>query len=143
MAYLTRILLQSADAVLVPGGFGDRGVEGKIIAAKYARENNIPYLGICLGMQTAVIEYARSILGLENANSTEFDPNTKSPCVIFMPEVVSKLSLFLLPFPVIVYVLLIILRQLLQGSKTHMGGTMRLGSRRTYFHVADSKASQL
>lgn len=90
MAYLTRILLQCADAVLVPGGFGDRGVEGKIIAAKYARENNIPYLGICLGMQTAVIEYARSILGLENANSTEFDPKTKSPCVIFMPEVVSK-----------------------------------------------------
>lgn len=72
---------------MVPGGFGDRGVEGKIIAAKYARENNIPYLGICLGMQIAVIEYARSILGLKKANSTEFDPNTKSPCVIFMPEV--------------------------------------------------------
>ncbi|XP_071702533.1 uncharacterized protein [Rutidosis leptorrhynchoides] len=107
--------LKSADGVLVPGGFGDRGVEGKIIAAKYARENNIPYLGICLGMQTAVIEYARSILGLENANSTEFDPNTKNPCVIFMPE----------------------------GSKTHMGGTMRLGSRRTYFQVSGSKASQL
>lgn len=62
-------------------------MEGKIIAAKYARENNVPYLGICLGMQTAVIEYARSILGLEKANSTEFDPNTKTPCVIFMPEV--------------------------------------------------------
>ncbi|KAI7747564.1 hypothetical protein M8C21_030006 [Ambrosia artemisiifolia] len=107
--------LTSADAVLVPGGFGDRGVEGKIIAAKYARENNIPYLGICLGMQTAVIEYARSVLGLEDANSTEFDPNTKNPCVIFMPE----------------------------GSKTHMGGTMRLGSRRTYFQVTDSKALQL
>lgn len=107
--------LKSADAVLVPGGFGDRGVEGKIIAAKYARENNIPYLGICLGMQTAVIEYSRSVLGLQNANSTEFDPNTQNPCVIFMPE----------------------------GSKTHMGGTMRLGSRRTYFQVADCKASQL
>ncbi|XP_076957134.1 uncharacterized protein LOC143632520 [Bidens hawaiensis] len=107
--------LKSADGVLVPGGFGDRGVEGKIIAAKYARENNVPYLGICLGMQTAVIEYARSVLGLEFANSTEFDQNTKNPCVIFMPE----------------------------GSKTHMGGTMRLGSRRTYFQVANSKASQL
>lgn len=107
--------LKSADAVLVPGGFGDRGVEGKIIAAKYARENNIPYLGICLGMQTAVIEYARSVVGLQNANSTEFNPKTQNPCVIFMPE----------------------------GSKTHMGGTMRLGSRRTYFQVADCKASQL
>ncbi|CAN4078546.1 unnamed protein product [Withania somnifera] len=80
-------LLKGADAVLVPGGFGDRGVEGKILAAKYARENKIPFLGICLGMQIAVIEYARSILGLQDANSTEFDPNTQNPCVIFMPEV--------------------------------------------------------
>lgn len=62
-------------------------MEGKILAAKYARENRIPYLGICLGMQIAVIEYARSILGLQDANSTEFDPNTPNPCVIFMPEV--------------------------------------------------------
>ncbi|GJV68263.1 CTP synthase-like protein [Tanacetum coccineum] len=107
--------LKAADAILVPGGFGDRGVEGKIIAAKYARENNIPYLGICLGMQIAVIEYARSILGLKKANSTEFDPNTKSPCVIFMPE----------------------------GSKTHMGGTMLLGSRRTYFLATECKSAQL
>ncbi|KAI3798394.1 hypothetical protein L1987_33669 [Smallanthus sonchifolius] len=107
--------LKAADAVVVPGGFGDRGVEGKILAAKYARENKIPYLGICLGMQIAVIEYARSVLGLKNANSTEFDLNTKNPCVIFMPE----------------------------GSKTHMGGTMRLGSRRTYFHVTDCKSAQL
>ncbi|XP_023768950.1 uncharacterized protein LOC111917501 isoform X1 [Lactuca sativa] len=107
--------LKAADAVVVPGGFGDRGVEGKIIAAKYARENKIPYLGICLGMQIAVIEYARSVLGLQNANSTEFDPETKNPCVIFMPE----------------------------GSKTHMGGTMRLGSRKTYFHVPDCKSAQL
>nr|GMC95816.1 CTP synthase-like isoform X1 [Ipomoea batatas] len=76
-----------ADAVLVPGGFGDRGVEGKILAAKYARRNRIPYLGICLGMQIAVIEFARSVLGLKDANSTEFDPNTPNPCVIFMPEV--------------------------------------------------------
>ncbi|CAN4078547.1 unnamed protein product [Withania somnifera] len=108
-------LLKGADAVLVPGGFGDRGVEGKILAAKYARENKIPFLGICLGMQIAVIEYARSILGLQDANSTEFDPNTQNPCVIFMPE----------------------------GSKTHMGGTMRLGSRRTYFQVKDSKSAKL
>ncbi|KAF3637546.1 CTP synthase 2 [Capsicum annuum] len=108
-------LLKGADAILVPGGFGDRGVEGKILAAKYARENRIPFLGICLGMQIAVIDYARSILGLQHANSTEFDPNTQNPCVIFMPE----------------------------GSKTHMGGTMRLGSRRTYFQVKDSKSAKL
>lgn len=84
---LTSLDLQGADGVLVPGGFGDRGVQGKILAAKYARENNVPYLGICLGMQIAVIEYARSVLGLRDANSTEFDVNTKNPCVIFMPEV--------------------------------------------------------
>ncbi|GMP71242.1 hypothetical protein CsSME_00029733 [Camellia sinensis var. sinensis] len=108
-------LLKGADGVLVPGGFGDRGVQGKIIAAKYARENKIPFLGICLGMQIAVIEFTRSVLGLQDANSTEFDPNTSNPCVIFMPE----------------------------GSKTHMGGTMRLGSRRTYFQVADCLSAKL
>lgn len=108
-------LLKGADGVLVPGGFGDRGVQGKILAAKYARENKVPYLGICLGMQIAVIEFARSVLNLHDANSTEFDPDTKTPCVIFMPE----------------------------GSKTHMGGTMRLGSRRTYFKVADCKSAKL
>ncbi|CAL5197303.1 unnamed protein product [Lathyrus oleraceus] len=108
-------LLKGADGILVPGGFGDRGVQGKIIAAKYARENRIPYLGICLGMQVAVIEFARSVLGLKDANSTEIDPNTKSPCVIFMPE----------------------------GSKTHMGGTMRLGSRRTYFQTKLCKSAKL
>ncbi|KAK3023741.1 hypothetical protein RJ639_044406, partial [Escallonia herrerae] len=107
--------LRGADAVLVPGGFGDRGVEGKIIAANYARQNKIPYLGICLGMQIAVIEFARSVLGMQDANSTEFDPYTQNPCVIFMPE----------------------------GSKTHMGGTMRLGSRRTYFQVSDCKSAKL
>ncbi|KAJ8440380.1 hypothetical protein Cgig2_012816 [Carnegiea gigantea] len=79
-------LLKGADGVLVPGGFGDRGVQGKILAAKYARENKVPYLGICLGMQTAVLEFARSVLGFQDANSTEFDPETKSPFVIFMPE---------------------------------------------------------
>ncbi|XVE53412.1 hypothetical protein DITRI_Ditri03aG0000900 [Diplodiscus trichospermus] len=107
--------LKGADGILVPGGFGDRGVQGKILAAKYARENEVPFLGICLGMQIAVIEYALSILGLHDANSTEFDPKTTNPCVIFMPE----------------------------GSKTHMGGTMRLGSRRTYFKVLDCKSAKL
>uniref|UniRef100_A0A0D3ERY9 CTP synthase n=1 Tax=Oryza barthii TaxID=65489 RepID=A0A0D3ERY9_9ORYZ len=80
-------LLKGAEGILVPGGFGDRGVQGKILAAKYARENNVPYLGICLGMQIAVIDFARSIMKLPGANSTEFDPDTMSPCVIFMPEV--------------------------------------------------------
>ncbi|XVF77750.1 hypothetical protein PTKIN_Ptkin14bG0072000 [Pterospermum kingtungense] len=108
-------LMQGADGILVPGGFGDRGVQGKILAAKYARERKVPFLGICLGMQIAVIEFARSVLGLHDANSMEFDPETTNPCVIFMPE----------------------------GSKTHMGGTMRLGSRRTYFKVPDCKSAQL
>ena len=62
-------------------------MQGKILAAKYARENRIPYLGICLGMQISVIEFARSVLGLKDANSTEFDPQTKNPYVVFMPEV--------------------------------------------------------
>ncbi|KAH9676853.1 CTP synthase [Citrus sinensis] len=108
-------LLKGADGVLVPGGFGDRGVQGKILAAKYARENKVPFLGICLGMQIAVIEFARSVLGMCDTNSTEFDPETSHPCVVFMPE----------------------------GSKTHMGATMRLGSRRTYFKVPDCKSAKL
>ncbi|GAL13102.1 CTP synthase [Vibrio astriarenae] len=69
--------LAGLDAILVPGGFGDRGVEGKILAAKFARENKVPYLGICLGMQVALIEYARNVAGLEGAHSTEFNKETK------------------------------------------------------------------
>ncbi|KMZ59764.1 CTP synthase (glutamine hydrolyzing) [Zostera marina] len=108
-------ILKGSDGILVPGGFGDRGVQGKILAAKYARENKVPFLGICLGMQIAVIEFARSVLNLEDANSTEFDKETKNPCVIFMPE----------------------------GSTTHMGGTMRVGSRRTYFDAVDCTSAKL
>jgi len=78
--------LSKADAVLVPGGFGERGVEGKIIAARYARENKIPYLGICLGMQIAVIEYARNVAGLTGAHSTEFDPVTPHPVIGLITE---------------------------------------------------------
>ena len=88
-------LFQGADGILVPGGFGDRGVQGKMLATKYARENQVPFLGICLGMQLAVVEFARSILGFEDANSTEFEPETPSPCVIFMPEVLRPYSLFI------------------------------------------------
>ncbi|KAJ9537376.1 hypothetical protein OSB04_030109 [Centaurea solstitialis] len=75
--------LEAADAVVVPLGFGDRGVQEKIIAAKYARENNILYLEICLGMQIVVIDYARSVVDLEDANSTEFYPKTENPCYIY------------------------------------------------------------
>lgn len=79
-------LLADVDAILVPGGFGWRGVEGKILAAKYARENNIPYLGICLGMQIAMIEYARHMANMPNANSTEFDLETPSPVVALVSQ---------------------------------------------------------
>ncbi|XP_031100560.1 CTP synthase [Ipomoea triloba] len=107
--------LKEASCILVPGGFGDRGVSGMILAAKYARENSVPYLGICLGMQISVIEFARSVLAIEKANSTEFDENTPNPVVIFMPE----------------------------GSKTHMGSTMRLGSRKTLFRSPDCITAKL
>ncbi|MEE4461846.1 CTP synthase, partial [Azotobacter chroococcum] len=79
-------LLEGADAILVPGGFGLRGVEGKVAAVRYARENRIPYLGICLGMQVAVIEYARNVLGWADANSTEFDKSSGHPVVGLITE---------------------------------------------------------
>lgn len=93
-------LLKDSDGILVPGGFGDRGIEGKIIAANYARENKIPYFGICLGMQIAVIEYARNVLGYKDANSSEINPETTHPVIDLMPE---------------------------QKDVEDLGGTMRLG----------------
>ncbi|KAG6496942.1 hypothetical protein ZIOFF_044822 [Zingiber officinale] len=108
-------MLKGSSCILVPGGFGDRGVQGMVLAAKYAREHKIPYLGICLGMQISVIEISRSILGLQRANSEEFDPQTPDPVVIFMPE----------------------------GSRTHMGSTMRLGTRRTFIKEPDCITSKL
>ena len=81
-----RKTLKNADAILVPGGFGERGVEGMILACKYAREKNIPYLGICLGMQVAIIEYARNVLNLKGANSTEFNNETKYPVIGLITE---------------------------------------------------------
>tara|TARA_B110000444_G_scaffold97003_1_gene91987 strand:+ start:87848 stop:89479 length:1632 start_codon:yes stop_codon:yes gene_type:complete len=107
--------LKQASGVLVPGGFGDRGVEGKILAAEYARTSSTPYLGICLGLQVAAIEFSRNVLGFKDSNSTEFDENCKNPAVIFMPEI----------------------------SKTHLGGTMRLGSRPTLWQVDDCKIRRL
>lgn len=103
-------LLDGADAILVPGGFGERGLEGKLMAVRHARENKIPYLGICLGMQSVVIEFARNVLGLKNANSTEFDPNTPDPVVGLITEWINE-----------------------EGSverrdeNSDLGGTMRLG----------------
>jgi CTP synthase len=79
-------LLEGLDGILVPGGFGDRGIEGKILAAQYAREHGIPYFGLCLGMQIAVIEFSRHVCGLLDANSTEFAPNTKNPVIDIMEE---------------------------------------------------------
>ena len=79
-------LLSDLDGILVPGGFGDRGTEGKIIASQYARENNVPYFGLCLGMQIAVIDFARNKVGLKGANSTEFDPNTAYPVIDIMGD---------------------------------------------------------
>jgi CTP synthase len=93
--------LEGVDGILVPGGFGERGIEGKIASAKYAREKKIPYLGLCLGMQVAVIEYARSVAGLKKAHSSEFEPNTKEAVISLLPG------------------------QDINGAK---GGTMRLGS---------------
>ena len=94
-------ILSQVDGILIPGGFGNRGVEGKILACKYARENNVPYLGICLGMQIAVIEYARHVCGLADANSGEFNEITKNNVIDFMPD---------------------------QNNEIPKGGTLRLGS---------------
>ena len=85
--------LADCDGIIVPGGFGDRGVEGMIVTARYAREHDIPYLGICLGMQVAVIEFARHVCGLPDASSGELDPNSPHKVIDFLPdqnETVSK-----------------------------------------------------
>ena len=79
------LLLRDVDGILVPGGFGSRGIEGMINAARYARENNIPYLGLCLGMQIAIIEFARHVCNMEDANSREINPNTHYPVIDFLP----------------------------------------------------------
>ncbi|MCI5974258.1 MAG: CTP synthase (glutamine hydrolyzing) [Candidatus Methanomethylophilus alvus] len=108
-------ILGDVDGILVPGGFGVRGVEGKIAAARYARENGVPFLGVCLGFQIATIEIARDVLGLEDADSTEFEPGTKHPVIFIMPE---------------------------QAGVTQMGGTMRLGAQ-TVLVEKGSKAEAL
>src|SRR2546427_2262213 len=79
-------MLEGVQGILVPGGFGDRGIEGKIKAIKYARENEIPFQGVCLGFQLATVEFARHVLGFDDANSTEFNPKTKHPVIDLLPE---------------------------------------------------------
>ena len=95
--------LASVDGILIPGGFGNRGVNGKILTAKFARENYIPFLGVCLGFQVATMEIARNLANLDGANSTEFDPDTKYPVVDLLPD---------------------------QVNITDMGATMRLGAQK-------------
>ncbi|MDO5565356.1 MAG: CTP synthase [Planctomycetia bacterium] len=106
--------IRQANGILIPGGFGERGVEGKIDAVRIARENGIPFFGICLGMQCAVIEYARHIMRMNDANSTEFEKDTEDPVICLMDE---------------------------QRSIVNMGGTMRLGSQPTTL-IAGSKAAE-
>ena len=84
--------LEGVDGIIIPGGFGNRSIEGKIVACQYVRENNIPFLGICLGMQIATIEYARNVCGLEDAHSTEFDEVTPYPVIDLMPEQIGKVG---------------------------------------------------
>ena len=107
-------LLKSAQGIIVPGGFGDRGIEGMVSAANYARQNNIPYLGLCLGMQVMVIEFGRFALGSNQANSTEFDPHTPYPVIDLLPD---------------------------QHKISDMGGTMRLGTYPCHL-VPNTKAAE-
>lgn len=110
------LLLQGMDGIIVPGGFGKRGVEGKIAAVRYARENNIPYLGICLGMQIAMIEYARNKTGMKDANSTEFDKHTPYPVIALVTEWTDHASGTVEQ----------------RHEESDKGGTMRLGGQACY-----------
>ncbi len=107
-------LFEGLDGIVVPGGFGERGVEGKIMAATWARENNVPYLGLCLGMQVMCIEFARHVMQSDEANSTEFDEQTEHPIISLMPD---------------------------QHDLADMGGTMRLGAYRCEL-VPGTKAAE-
>lgn len=118
-------ILKSVDAILVPGGFGERGVEGKILAAQYARENKVPYLGICLGMQVALIEYARNVAGLTGAHSTEFNQSTEHPVVGLITEWLDAEG-----------------NVETRNANSDLGGTMRLGKQLCHLK-AGSKARAL
>jgi CTP synthase len=103
-------IIGNSDGILVAGGFGHRGVDGKLQAIKYARENNIPYLGICLGMQLAIVEFARNVLGIEKANSIEFEENCEEPIIYLIDEFIDQSG-----------------NKQLRTHESPMGGTMRLG----------------
>ena len=118
-------ILNDADAILVPGGFGERGVEGKLMAVQYARENKVPYLGICLGMQSVVIEFARNVLGLKGANSTEFDRNSPHPVIGLITEWITSEG-----------------EVEKRDESSDLGGTMRLGAQECRL-VAGSNARQV
>ncbi|CAI3793894.1 CTP synthase [Rheinheimera sp. MM224] len=118
-------ILATVDAILVPGGFGERGVEGKIMAARYARENKVPYLGICLGMQVALIEYARNVAGMKDAHSTEFNKNTPYPVVGLITEWLDSDG-----------------NVEQRTDRSDMGGTMRLGSQNCNLK-ANTKAREI
>ena len=118
-------LIKDVDGILVPGGFGERGLEGKLMSVRYARENNVPYLGICLGMQSVVIEFARNVLGLEGANSTEFDRKTPHPVIALITEWTDKDG------------------QIEQRDESaDLGGTMRLGAQQSHLEP-ESKAGRI
>lgn len=118
-------MLKGMDGIIVPGGFGKRGVEGKILAAQFARENKIPYLGICLGMQIAMIEYARHMANMANANSTEFDPNTPYPVIALVTDWTNASG-----------------EIEIRDEKSDLGGTMRLGGQVCHLEK-DSLAAKL
>ena len=118
-------LIKGADAILVPGGFGERGLEGKLESVRYARENNVPFLGICLGLQSVVIEYARNVLGLKGANSTEFDTKTPHPVIGLITEWIDSEG-----------------NVEKRDEKSDLGGTMRLGGQECRL-AKDSKAREI
>lgn len=118
-------ILAEMDGILVPGGFGDRGIEGKILAAKYARENNVPYLGICLGMQVALIDFARNVALLDNANSTEFNQETEHPVVGLITEWLDEDG-----------------KVEQRDNLSDLGGTMRVGAQLCHLEEG-SKVAQL
>ncbi len=118
-------LLEIADGILVPGGFGDRGTEGKIASVRFAREKNIPYLGICLGMQLAIIEYGRNVIGLKDVQSTEFNSNTSNPVIALISEWIEQSG-----------------DVQLRDKYSDIGGTMRLGAQEIHL-TKSSLASQI
>ena len=118
-------VLKDADAILVPGGFGERGTEGKMKAIKFARENGVPFLGICLGMQLAVIEYARNVAGISDATSTEFNRSTKSPLIGLITEWLDERG-----------------EVQQRNADSDLGGTMRLGAKKSEL-VAGTKTAQV